>query len=125
MKIDLEGNFAGHVIRSYAAGVIQVNEKQVADSLILTREDLVLGWAPATVDELQLAHFQCVRDYLPEVLLLGTGSRQHYPDMRLLAELAAQGMGIEVMDTASACRTYNILLADQRRVAAALFQIQP
>ena len=55
------------------------------------------------------------------VLLLGTGARQRFPSPRLAAELAALGIGVEVMDSAAACRTYNVLAAEGRQVAAALY----
>ena len=125
MKFELENPSGGNLIRAYETGVIVVNEQRIQESLIVTATELHTGWAPATAEALTLEHLEPVRIYQPEVLLLGTGKRQVYPDLRLLAELSAAGMGVEVMDTASACRTYNILLGDKRRVAAALMPIGP
>ena len=56
----------------------------------------------------------------PEIALLGTGDRQRFPHPRLIQALMARGIGVEVMDTSAACRTYNIVMLEGRRVAAAL-----
>ena len=61
----------------------------------------------------------------PEIVLLGTGDRQHFPHPRLLAPLTERRIGVEVMDTRAACRTFNILVAEGRRVAAALVIDRP
>jgi uncharacterized protein len=59
----------------------------------------------------------------PEIVLLGTGRRQQFPHPRLTQALLEQGVGVEVMDTAAACRTYNVIMLEGRRVAAALLLI--
>jgi uncharacterized protein len=60
-----------------------------------------------------------------EVVLLGTGRQQRFPSMQLMAALSRKGIGLEPMDTAAACRTYNVLMSEDRRVAAALLLIEP
>jgi uncharacterized protein len=66
------------------------------------------------------AHFEVIAGLEPEIVLLGTGGRQRFPRPSLLRSLLARGVGVEIMDTAAACRTYNIIMLEGRRVAAAL-----
>ena len=80
----------------------------------------MIDWAPARFDALALEHFALLAALEVEVVLLGTGARQRFPAPGLTEPLRAARVGLEVMDVAAACRTYNILLAEERRVAAAL-----
>ena len=107
-------------IRGYGDGVITVGEQQFAQSLILSREVLMADWRPQQVAELLYDDFAPVLDIAPEVLVLGTGSTLKFPSPALTARLLQIGIGVEVMDTAAACRTYNILLSEERHVVAAL-----
>jgi uncharacterized protein len=125
MKVSLDTGTASHLIKAYGAGSIQINETVYERDLIVMPESIEPEWASAPVDELTPAHFAAVHDYAPEILLLGTGRAQRFPPARLMAELGRQGMGLEVMDTAAACRTYNVLMSEDRRVAAALMLIEP
>jgi uncharacterized protein len=108
------------LIRAYQAGRITVGEQHYRSSLILTAERLIEDWRPRRADELLREDFEPVLQLQPEILLLGTGMRLDFPPAALTAHLLQSGIGVEVMDTAAACRTFNILLAEQRRVAAAL-----
>ena len=63
------------------------------------------------------------RALMPEIVLLGTGDRQRFPRPKLTRALLARGVGVEVMDTSAACRTYNIIMMEDRRVAAALLMM--
>ena len=108
------------VIRAYGDGLITIGARQFSQSLILTRDRLVTDWRPQQVAELRHEDFEPVLEILPEVLVLGTGSSLKFPSPALTARLLQAGIGVEVMDTAAACRTYNILLLEQRNVVAAL-----
>ena len=88
-------------------------------SVIITPEE-VRRWAPLSFDELQARHLELVVDLRPEVVILGTGMRLRFPPPDITARLQIRGIGVEIMATDAACRTFNILLAEQRRVAAAL-----
>lgn len=112
-----------NVIRGYDQGYVTINEHQVRRSLIVTPDRLITDWPPRCFTELEADHFEMVRNLRPEILLLGTGARQHFPHPRLTRPLVHQGIGLEAMDTAAACRTYNIILSEGRRVVAALFMI--
>ena len=93
-------------------------------SLLITPETLVPDWAPQRWEDLAAAHFDMLADYAPEVVLFGSGARLRHPSPRLYAGLTERGIGVEVMDTGSACRTYNFLMTDRRKVLAALLMIE-
>ncbi len=125
MKVSLDTGTATYLIKAYSPGRIQVNETDYTRPLIIMPDALVPDWAAPPVGELSVEHFDAVSDYGPEILLLGTGREQAFPPARLLADAGRRGMGLEVMDTAAACRTYNVLMSEDRRVAAALMMIEP
>jgi uncharacterized protein len=124
MKISLDTGTASYLIRSYAEGSVQVNETVYTQDLIVMPEEVIAPWPSAPVSELTPEHFDAVHPHEPEIVLLGTGRRQTFPPARLLASLGRQGMGLEVMDTPAACRTFNVLMSEDRRVAAALMMIE-
>ena len=99
---------------------IVVREHQIGRSAILSSDEIVFDWPPAHPDELTAAHLQAALELKPEVLLLGTGRNQVFPDPKILAPAYEAGIGVEIMTTAAACRTYNILIEDGRKVVAAL-----
>ena len=109
-----------YLIRAYEKGRITIGARQYCQSLILAPEQLITDWRPQQANELQHEDFDPVVGLSPEILLLGTGSQLQFPSASLTARLLQSGIGVEVMDTAAACRTFNILLAEQRRVVAAL-----
>jgi len=108
-----------HAFTGYGDGYVLVNGERHTRSLLVTPER-VLGWAPGSFAELAEAHFAEIAASRPEVVLLGTGARLRFPAPALAAPLARAGIGLEVMDVPAACRTYNILAAEDRAVVAAL-----
>jgi len=96
---------------------------QVTESFILTGRQVITEWKPEQIAELTVAHLEEVLSLNPELVLLGTGAKQQFPAMDILATLQRARIGIEVMDTPAACRTFNILVAEGRQVAAALLMI--
>jgi uncharacterized protein len=125
VKLSLDTGTASHLIRHYEAGGITINETVYTRDLIVMPEAVIDDWASAPVSELTPEHFDALAGHDREILLLGTGRAQHFPPARLMAALARQGIGLEVMDTPAACRTYNVLMSEDRRVAAALMMIDP
>lgn len=123
MKLSLDDNSARYTIRAYGPGHVVINEETIRASVVVLPERLLRDWPPATFEELTAEHIERLLALEPEIILLGTGGRMHFPHPRTLAAAAAQGVGLEVMDTAAACRTYNILAAESRNVAAALLMI--
>ena len=123
MRFAEDINDAQFLIRAYAPGQVTVNDEVLTRSLIVSPEHLIRDWPPQCYDEINAHHLNAATALQPEVLLLGTGAQLRFPHPSLLAELHPQGIGGEVMDTAAACRTYNILVSEGRRVAAALLMI--
>jgi uncharacterized protein len=108
-----------NAITGYGEGYVMVNGARL-DSSVVVLPERIEPWAVKTFDELSTEDFIFLRDLNAEIVLLGTGARQRFPHPRYGAELAKAGIGLEVMDLQAACRTYNILVAEQRKVAAAL-----
>jgi uncharacterized protein len=124
VKIHLETGEGRYSIRRYAHGEVVVNDTIYTGSLIVTPREVVAGWPPRGFSDLTAAHFEAVIRLQPEIVLLGTGARLRFPAPAVLAGLMRERIGYEVMDTGAACRTYNILMAEGRRVAAALLMIE-
>jgi uncharacterized protein len=111
-----EGNvFTGHGADYVRLGIVEYRE-----NLLVTPERIVTGWATGGFDGLTEADFAALAALEPEVALLGTGTTLRFPNPRLTKPLIDAGIGLEVMDTAAACRTFNILAAEGRRVAAGI-----
>jgi uncharacterized protein len=89
-------------------------------SFLLAPDAIVAPWAGGGFDGLDDAEFAAVLALAPEIVLLGTGGRQRFPHPRVYRVLSEARVGVEVMDTAAAARTYNIIAAEGRRVVAAL-----
>jgi uncharacterized protein len=104
----------------YGAGYVEVNGKRYSSSLVVSAERLVIDWPATSVDSLGADHLAAILELKPEIAILGTGSAFRFPDPARLAALHQARIGVEVMDTPAACRTYNILLAEGRGVVAAL-----
>jgi len=124
MRIDLETGEQSNLIRTYAPGRIAVHDTVYHASLIVLPQRIIADWPPQTFEELTVDHMQVLADLDCEVILLGTGRRLRFPPTTLLTPIAAASIGIEIMDTGAACRTYNILMGEGRRVAAALMMIE-
>jgi len=136
MKINLDKN-AGNMIIAYDVGLIRVHGSVQTDagtapkihsvtaSAIITPETVVENWQPTHPSELQPEHMQQLLEFQPEIVLLGTGRQLRFPASEIGQACYQAGAGFEVMDTGAACRTYNILAAEGRRVVAALLMIEP
>ena len=110
----------GHVVTAFGPGWVRIDATEHRENLVLTPEAIVTGWAPAGFTSLTEADFARLVEGKPDVVLLGTGARLQFPHPKLTRALVDAGIGLEVMDTAAACRTYNILASEGRRVTAAL-----
>lgn len=109
------------MIRSVSGGAIRINDDAYSQSLVLTAEDLLGPWHDIPVANLSESHFDAVFETAPEVVLLGTGAASLFPPRELMFAFARRGIGLEVMDTAAAARTFNVLANEGRRVAAVLY----
>jgi len=100
-----------------------LEQETLTASLIITADHLARNWPPQKVDSLTESDIQQLLDLNPEVVIIGTGATLEWPDRRLLKPLMEARIGYEIMDTAAACRTYNVLSYEGRKVAAALMMI--
>jgi len=119
VKLHASAPTTQHRFTAYGEGYVMVNGVRHAASVIVLPERIE-PWDVAGFAALAEAHFAALAALSPEVVLLGTGSRLRFPPARLAAPLARAGIGLEVMDLQAACRTFNILAAEERHVAAAL-----
>lgn len=115
----IQDSFAGNAIRAYSDGEITINARRIAQSVVITADSIQL-WEPRSVDELTAAHIDGLAGFDPEIVIIGTGRQLSFPPLALTAALQVRGIGVEIMAHDAACRTFNILLAEDRRVLAAL-----
>ena len=120
MKLHLEGAAGQNTITGYGAGHVIINHRRHESSLIVLPDIIVDDWPATAFDELSLSHVEAIVALAPEIALLGTGPMLRFPESALLRPLMQAGIGFEIMDLGAACRTYNILMAEGRKVAAAL-----
>ena len=109
------------VIRRVSESAILINNDSHDTSLALTAEEVLGAWDNTPVDELTESHFQDVLHTRPEIVLLGTGGANVFAPRDLIFAFARRGVGLEVMDTAAAARTFNVLANEGRKVAAVLY----
>ena len=121
MKLHAEG--AAARITSYGPGFFAFGDRVAHGSILVRGDGSAVAWPPASVHDLEEAHMRQIIDLRPEVALLGTGVRQSFPPGILLRPFAEARLSLEVMDTAAACRTYNVLAAEGREVVAALIPV--
>jgi len=120
MKLHLQNADGTQLITAYGADYVSVNGVRHEHSLIVLPERIIQHWRAIEPKLLTAEHFSELAGMGLEILLLGTGAKLCFPHPRLIHAMAQQGIGLEVMDTYAACRTYNILAAEGRKVAAAL-----
>lgn len=121
MRLTDDRTGGAFLVRSYAPGEVRVGDAVLHRSCVISAERLIDDWRPQTLDELSAADLEAVFALQPEIVVLGSGARQRFPDTQLLAAILERGIGCEVMDTGAACRTYNVLVSESRRAVAALF----
>jgi uncharacterized protein len=119
MKLHLATTTA-NVITALGDGWVRVGQVEYRGNLVLTADTVAEGWAPAGFEALAESDYAGLLATRPDVVLLGTGQALRFPHPRLTRALTAAQVGVEVMDTAAACRTFNVLAAEGRRVTAAL-----
>ncbi len=124
-QLTLERPGRHHFIRSVSEAGIRIGDAVYPDALVLGADTLIDDWAPGCVDDLVDEHFGVILDLAPEVVLLGTGEQQTFLHPSRLAPFHRGGVGVEVMTTEAACRTFNVLVMEGRRVVAALLPIRP
>jgi uncharacterized protein len=124
LKLFADPRSTTHTVTAYGTGHVAISGQEFRRSLLLTADHVDAAWGPESPAALTSTHLQALLALPCDVLLLGTGQRQLFPPLALLRPLIEAGRSLEVMDTPAACRTYNILVAEGRAVAAALI-IEP
>lgn len=107
-------------IRAYHPGAIHLQNRIINTNIIISADQIVEDWRPAPLEQLSIADFSPALALQPDVILLGTGARQRFPDIAVLTDILKQGIAIEVMETHAACRTFNVLINERRAAVAAL-----
>ena len=120
MKFSEDTNAGNNVIQSYHENGININGREFSSSLVVGNRHLDTDWPISSVEQLSVDQLQKLVDLEPEVIIIGTGQRIHFPHPEIYAHVIRQGVGIEFMDTGAACRTYNVLLSEDRAVIAAI-----
>ena len=120
MKIEREQAEGKNLFTGYGDGYVEVNRARHAASLVVAAHRIVTDWPARSVEALTADHLAAIVELKPEIVLLGTGPSFRLAEPARLAPLYKLGLGVEVMDTPAACRTYNILLGEGRNVVAAL-----
>ncbi|MCP5141771.1 MAG: Mth938-like domain-containing protein [Gammaproteobacteria bacterium] len=120
MRLNLDSPGQGNSITAYDDRAVTINGRRIGHHVIVSARRLD-AWQVDTVASLTLEHLETAFEDGVEVVLLGTGARQCFPDTALMVAAIRRGIGLEIMDTPAACRTYNVLSAEGRNVVAALF----
>jgi uncharacterized protein len=120
MKLNLDQVAGLNLVTAHGAGFIDINGQRYGNSLVVGPSLLDTAWRVQTFEALTAADFEGLLDHLAVITLIGTGRRQRFPAPELLRPLIEAQRGFEIMDTAAACRTYNILAGEGRSVIAAM-----
>lgn len=120
MKLHLSSATGVHLVTGYGDGYVEVDARRYAASLVILPDRVIADWPVPEFAALTSRHLGALAEHRPEIVLLGTGRRHRFPSPALLPDLIMHDIGLEVMDSQAACRTYNILVAEGRRVAAAI-----
>jgi uncharacterized protein len=120
MKFDEDKIDEGYFISAYGPGEVVVSGRTLTESFVISAESLIEAWPPEHIDELHHDHLQHILQLDPELVLIGTGETLKFPPVRHYASLIEANIGVEIMDSGAACRTYNILIAEGRQVVAGI-----
>jgi uncharacterized protein len=120
LKLHLLGPSTENLCTGYGTGFVAINRRRIETSLVVLPEQIIEPWDVSTFEALSEAHFAFLATLGMELVLLGTGALQRFPEPHLLRPLIEARIGFEIMDTPAACRTYNILVGEGRKAAAAL-----
>ena len=125
MKFQPDGLAGVNLISRHEPGSVWVNSAAWPRSVLVPWRGEALAWPPSGLAALTAAHFEAVLALQPEVVICGSGARLAFVAPGLYRALIERRIGIETMDTAAACRTYNVLASEGRSVVAALLVAAP
>ena len=112
---------AVNFIRAWEPGRVRLADRWIAGNVLVGADRIVEGWTTIAPAELTIATLAPAFELEPTIIVVGTGTDRLLPDVELMAAVAERSVGLEIMSTPAACRTFNVLLQEQRRVVAALF----
>jgi uncharacterized protein len=125
VKIELDlTEQSNNRIDSYEKGLITIKGESYTSSLIVTPSQLITNWAPKSCSDIALQHLSQITSLKPEIILIGTGQHSIFPSQELLLPIVEMNIGLEIMDTGAACRCYNLLMNEGRKIAAGLILIE-
>lgn len=125
MKLHASSTKQYQTVTGYFDNGVEINAQPYDYSLIVMPEEAPRAWPVASFEDLTAAHFEQILADKPDVVILGTGLKQRFVHPKLSAPLTMQRIGVECMDTQAACRTYNILMGEGRKVTLALIIEKP
>ena len=121
LSFDAPGNH--HFIRAIGKEGIRIGDEFLTHSFLLSASQLIRDWPPQSHEELEDQHLEAIFELNPDVVLLGTGKKQHFLAQKTIFRFYRRNVGIEVMNTEAACRTFNVLVNEGRQVVAALMPL--
>lgn len=124
MKLHAESPKDLNIVTGYDTNMIEINRVQHSGALLFAVKGPIQSWAATQFDQIDTAALAPVLELRPELVLIGTGSRQRFVSPAVLRSLLQARIGVECMDTQAAARTYNILAGEGRHVAAALLPLE-
>ena len=110
-----------NLVAAWEPGAVRVGQEWIRSNLILSAENVLRDWAASDPEGLEVADLEPAMALGPQIIIVGTGAALTLPKIDLMAAIGAHGIGLEIMDTPAACRTYNVLIHERRSVVAALF----
>jgi uncharacterized protein len=120
LKLQSDPHSGANTITGYGDGYVEINKAPYAHAVLLSSDGAISEWQAQNFDDLTPSHFEQMVELKPELILIGTGKRQRFPKPELLKSLISAKIGFEIMDSQAACRTYNILVGEGRKVLLAL-----
>lgn len=120
MQLSLDSNQGNYYITAYSEKCVTINNMPITHSLIVSPAQLIQPWRPSCIEDLQLDDLAIILELKPEVVLLGTGEILQFPNVAIISLFYAANIGIEIMNTGAACRTFDVLVSEGRQVVAAL-----
>ena len=122
MKIELDRDISGsNIIISYSDDSFKLKDKSIKSNIIISKDRLIENYPVNDYRNLAPQHLDQIISWQPEIILLGTGKQPSFPDLDLITYVTSKNIGLEIMDTGAACRSYNLLINEGRNVVACLF----
>ncbi len=120
MKLHSDPHSGANAITGYGDGYVEINKTPYSHAVLMSSDGAISEWPVKAFEGLESTHFEQMVALKPELILIGTGNKQRFPKPELLKSLISAKIGFEIMNSQAACRTYNILVGEGRKVLLAL-----